>query len=129
MHLLCAINLLRGAKNILQERTNGVARILFGGGATRPMSPSTFYVISRSRPDWVGGGGVVADMFRRDRDLRKPTRFGGGIHVRWGGGGSGIIFFPVAPGIEQSESGKKLPFQIQFKERNNINSFQKKNYF
>ena len=35
------------------------------GGATRPMSPGTFYVISRSRPGSVGAGGsVVAEFFR-----------------------------------------------------------------
>ena len=38
------------------------------------MSPGTFSVISRSRPDSVGGG-VVADIFR---DLHKRTTFPGG---------------------------------------------------
>ena len=40
---------------------NGVARIFVWGG-TRPMPPSRFCVISRSRPDSVGGGGVVAEI-------------------------------------------------------------------
>ena len=33
------------------------------------MSPGRFSVISRRRPDSVGGGGVVAEIFR---DLHKP---------------------------------------------------------
>ena len=32
-------------------------------------------MISRSRRDSVGGGGVVAEFFR---DLQEPTRFSGG---------------------------------------------------
>ena len=32
-------------------------------------------MISRSRRDSVGGGGIVAEFFR---DLREPTRFSGG---------------------------------------------------
>ena len=45
---------------------NGVARIfVWGGGGTRPMSPGRFSVISRSRPDSVGGG-VVADLHKRN---------------------------------------------------------------
>ena len=35
---------------------NGVARIFVWGGATRPMPPGSFSVISGSRPDSVGGG-------------------------------------------------------------------------
>ena len=40
-----------------------------GGGGARPISPDTFSLISRSRPDSVGGvvdslgGGVVAEFF------------------------------------------------------------------
>ena len=62
---------------------NGVAMI-FVWGATRPMSPGTFDVISWSRPDSVGGG-VVAEMFR---DLHKADHV-----VRWGGGVVADIFF------------------------------------
>ena len=54
---------------------NGVARIFFEG-ATRPMPPGRFCVISRSRPDVGGGGWVVAEIFR---DLHKRTRFAGGV--------------------------------------------------
>ena len=53
---------------------NGVARIFVWGGGTRPMSPGTFDVISRSRPDSVGGG-VLAEIVR---GLLEPTRFRGG---------------------------------------------------
>ena len=54
------------------------------------MSPGRFGVISRSRPDSVGGG-VVAEIFR---DLPRPTRFsGGGVRV--------AEFFPVAAGNNQ----------------------------
>ena len=65
------------------------------------MSPATFSIISTSRPDLVGGGGVEAEIFR---DIPKANRFGGG-----GGGGSSIFFsaisnFPVAAGLNQSNS-------------------------
>ena len=66
------------------------------------MSPGTFYVISRSRPHSVGGGGIVAEIVR---GILKPNRFGGGrgvvaeifrdIHTRTtlaGGGGVEDIF-------------------------------------
>ena len=39
------------------------------------MPPGRFCVISRSRPDSVGGGGVVPKIFRV---LLKQTRFAGG---------------------------------------------------
>ena len=39
------------------------------------MLPGTFSVISGSRPDSVGGGGVVAEIFR---DLPKRNTFAGG---------------------------------------------------
>ena len=52
---------------------NGVARIFFWGGATRPIPSGRFCVISGSRPDSVGG--VVAENFR---DLHKQARFAGG---------------------------------------------------
>ena len=48
------------------------------------MSTGTFDVISRSRSDSLGGGGIVADIFR---DLLQPTIFA------VGGGGSGRKFF------------------------------------
>ena len=49
------------------------------------MPPSTFYVISVSWPDSVGGG-VVAEIFR---DPHRRTRFswGGGGRTRFSGGG------------------------------------------
>ena len=34
------------------------------------------FVISKSLCDSVGGGGVIAEIFR---DLKKPTRFGEGV--------------------------------------------------
>ena len=44
-------------------KDNRIARILVWGGATLPMPPGRFSVISRSRPGSLGGGGVVADFF------------------------------------------------------------------
>ena len=62
------------------------------------MPPSTFYVISVSWPDSVGGGGVVAKIFR---DPRRRTRFsGGGVVAAFSGipvggpdsvGGGGVV--------------------------------------
>ena len=71
------------------------------------MSPSKFSVISRSRPDSVGGG-VVAE----------------------GGGGSGRI----CSGSCRSKSIKLPQFRqiflhFRFKDRNNINSLGKKNIY
>ena len=43
-------------------------------------------MISRSRRDSVGGGGVVPEFFR---DLQEPTSFSGG-------GGSGRIFSMIS---------------------------------
>ena len=61
------------------------------------MSPGTFHVISRSRPDSVGGGTpVVAEIFR---DLLKPTRSSGG-----GGGGVEAGIFPAAPRKRKQQS-------------------------
>ena len=73
---------------------NGIARIFVWGGATRPMPTATFSVISGSRPDSVGGGGVVADIFRDPRDL--PDSVGGGGSGRNfpGNYGSRSIKFP-----------------------------------
>ena len=48
----------------LSSVDNGVARIFFWGGGTRPMPPGPFSVISKRRPDSVGGGGVVAEIFQ-----------------------------------------------------------------
>ena len=53
-------------RSVSEYSTNGVARIILGGGQ--------FSVISGGRPDSVGGG-VVAEIFR---DRRKPGRFSGG---------------------------------------------------
>ena len=49
---------------------NGVARIFFGGG-----HPVHFRHLSGSRPHSVGGGGVVAEIFR---DLNYRIGFSGG---------------------------------------------------
>ena len=63
------------------------------------MLPGTFYVIPRSRPDSVGGGG-----------------------------GSGRIIFPVNPGHDQSDSPNSGTFflHLRLKECININLLQKK---
>ena len=92
------------------------------------------------------GGGVVAEIFR---DLHQPD----GDQVQWGGVVADI--FPVTPGVVKSNSldsgaffdisgapGGRPPFMdthansgtlgrspYTFKERNNINSLQKKNIY
>ena len=44
---------------------NGVARIFVWGGHPADVTPGTINVISRSRPDSVGGGGTSSILHKR----------------------------------------------------------------
>ena len=111
--------------------SNGVARIF--------VPPGTFSVVSRSRPDSMGGGEVVAEIFR---DLHKRTTFAGenffrSLQVK-------ITQIPSSPGDfcyisgppadhppfldTHGNSGRLGKSAYTFKERNNINSLEKKSF-
>ena len=89
------------------------------------MPPGTFSVISRSGPDSVGGGGVVAEIFSvaASGDQSNSLNYGSLFYIS-GGPGHHPSYLDT-----HGNSGKIGRSAYTFKERNNINSFQKKNIY
>ena len=105
----------RSSAIMIESKPNGVARILVWGGATRLTPPDTFCVVSGSRPDSVGGGGVVAEIFRVPRHRTTVP-----------------YIFSLTTGADQSIYINCVNYGTFFynygqPQRNNIDSLQKKN--